>query len=289
MQIKPRSYPHPVLAHFGDDIVNSTFMPVVTVKANKNAYSFEAIFKTNNADLLQLIAQKKARYAVHIECPQTRYRNVFKSDSDKMSFEIQAGMLDGNVEITSFVLASTPLDKYRNDGFHPDYAKLTFRVSKGDTLAVGHDHEFTAEKKVDPLRRVPSVFSIQPNDEPGATGMDIDSSGNKVTVKLSRPNYDAYGHLRNDAKLHPVLSLAVIVPALVAVIDEIRREAIAGSIGEYKDRRWFLVVSRRLREIGIDPEDADAYNESSLRIAHEMLGQPLAESLAGLKGMQETE
>lgn len=136
---------------------------------------------------------------------------------------------------------------------------------------------------------MPSIFSIQPNDEPGATGMDIDSSGNKVLVKLSRPNYDAYGLLRNDAKLHPVLSIAVIVPALVAVIDEIRREAVSGSIGEYKDRRWFLVVSRRLREIGIDPEDADAYNESSLRIAHEMLGQPLSESLAGLKGMQDTE
>jgi len=289
MQIKPRSYPHPVLAHFGDDIVNSAFMPVVTVKANKNAYSFDAIFKTNNTDLLKLIAQKEARYAVHVECPQTRYRNIFKSESDKMSFEIPAGMLDGNVEVTSFILASKPIDKYRNDLFHPDYAKLTFRVRKADTLAVGLDHEFTAEKKVDPLRKVPSIFSIQPNDEPEATGMDIDSAGNKVTVRLSRPNYDAYALLRNDAKLHPMLSLAVIVPALVAVIDEMRREAAAGSIGEYKDRRWFLVVSRRLREIGIDPEDADAYNESSLRIAHEMLGQPLGESLAGLKDMQDTE
>ena len=163
------------------------------------------------------------------------------------------------------------------------------RVRQADTLAVGHDHEFTAEKKVDPLRKVPAIFSIQPNDDPDATGMDIDISGNKVTVKLSRPNYNAYAQLKNDAKLHPMLSLAVIVPALVAVIDEMRREATTGSISEYKDRRWFLVISRRLREIGIDPEDADTYNESSLRMAHEMLGQPLGESRAGLKDMRETE
>jgi hypothetical protein len=177
MQIKPRSYPHPVLAHFGDDIVNSIFMPVVTVKGNKTAYAFDAVFKTNNADLLKLVEQKKARYAVHVECTQTRYRNIFKSETDKFTFDIPANMLDGRVEVTSFILASKPLEKYRNDCFHPDYTKLTFRVRKGDTLAVGHDREFTAEKKSDPLRKVPSIFSIVPSDETDATGMDIDTSG----------------------------------------------------------------------------------------------------------------
>ena len=30
---------------FSDDIVNSVFQPVVTVKANKNAYAFDATFE----------------------------------------------------------------------------------------------------------------------------------------------------------------------------------------------------------------------------------------------------
>lgn len=290
MQVKPRSYPHPVLAHFTDDIANSVFQPVVTVKGNKNAYVFDAVFKTNNADLLQLIEQKKARYAVHVECTQTRYRDIFRSDNEKFSFEVPAGLLDGRVEVTSFILASKALDKYRNECFHPDYAKLAFRVRKGDTLAVGHDREFTAEKKSDPLRKVPSIFSIVPSDEADATGMDIDTTGPKVRVTLSRPNYDAYATLKSDQSLHPMLSAAVIVPALVTVIDEIRRAGAENGIDGYKDRRWFLVVARRLREIGIDPENPDTFLESSLRIAHEMLGQPLSASLEGLKIiLQDTE
>jgi hypothetical protein len=290
MQIRPRSYPHPVLAHFSDDIVESLFMPVVSVKGNKNAYVFDAVFKTNNADLLDLIAQKKARYAVHVECTQTRYRNIFKSDTDKFSFEVAAGMLDGRVEVTSFILASKPLDKYRNDCFHPDYAKLTFRVRKGDTLAVGHDREFTAEKKNDPLRKVSSIFSIVPSDATDATGMDVDVTGPKVRIILSRPNFDAFAGLKADQSLHAMLSAAVIVPALVTVIDEIRRSAAEGTIDGYADRRWFLVVARRLREIGIDPANADTFLESSLRIAHELVGQPLSASLEGLKTiLQDTE
>lgn len=290
MQIKPRSYPRPVLAHFCDDIINSIFQPVVTVKGNKNAYVFDAVFKTNNAKLLELIAQKKARYAVHIECTQTRYRDIFKSEAEKFSFEVSAGMLDGRVEVTSFILATNGIDKYQNENFHPDYAKLTFRVRKGDTLAVGQDREFTAEKKSDPLRKVPSIFSIVPSDDPEATGIDVDTTGSKVRVTLSRANYDAYVGLKSDQSLHAMLAAAVIVPALVAVIDEIKRAAADGSIQSYGDRRWYLVVARRLNEIGIDPENPDTFVETSLRIAHEMVGQPLAASLAGLKTiLQDTE
>jgi hypothetical protein len=290
MQIKPRSYPHPVLTHFSDDIVNSIFMPVVEVKGNKNAYVFDAVFKTNNADLLQLIEKKKARYAVHIECTQTRYRNIFKSDVEKFSFEVPAGLLDGRVEVTSFILATKPMEKYRNDCFHPDYTKLTFRVHKGDTLAVGHDREFTAEKKSDPLRTVPSIFSIVSSDAADATGMDVDTGGDKVRITLSRPNFDAYTSLKADQSLHPMLSVAVIVPALVTVIDEIRRAADENGTDALAERRWFMVVARRLREIGVDPQNAETFVESSLRIAHELVGQPLLASLEGLKIiLQDTE
>ena len=85
-------------------------------------------------------------------------------------------------------------------------------------------------------------------------------------------------------------STAVIVPALVTVIDEIKRAAADGNIDSYTDRRWFLVVARRLREIGIDPENADTFVETSLRIAHELVGQLLSASLEGLKTiLQDTE
>jgi hypothetical protein len=290
MRIRPRSYPHPVLTHFSDDIVNSIFMPVVEVKGNKNAYVFDAVFKTSNTDLLQLIEQKKAGYAVHVECAQTRYRNIFKSGVSKFSFEVPAGLLDGRVEVASFILASKPMEKYRNDRFHPDYAKLTFRVRKGDTLAVGHDREFTAEKKSDPLRKIPSILSIVPSDASDATGMDIDTSGDKVRITLSRPNFDAYTSLKADQSLYQVLAAAVIVPALVTVIDEVRRAADDNGIDGLAERRWFMVVARRLREIGIDPQNAETFVESSLRIAHELVGQPLLASLEGLRNItQDTE
>jgi hypothetical protein len=288
MQINPRAYPHPVLAHWGDDITNSTFQGVVSGKGLKNAYLFDAVFKTNNTDLITLVEQKQAIYAVHVECISTRYRNLFRSSAEKFSFEIPAGLIDGKVDVCSFVLASEPIDKYKNANFHPDYGKAVFRVSKGDTLAVAPDQIIEATKKNDPLRKVSSIFSIVPNEDPEATGMDINTQGPKVVVKLSKPNFEAYVSLRHSTAYHPVLIGSIVVPALVEVLDRIRHAAHDEQLENYSDYRWFMVIDRKLREKKIRLlEDPESFNDSSLKVAHELLGQPLSLSLNGLKAMTE--
>jgi hypothetical protein len=284
MQVKPRSYPHPVLASdFGTDIVDSIFQPVVEVKGSANAYEFKTTFKTNNEDLQALVQQKKAQYAVHVECIQTRYRKLFTATTEAWNFQIPSNELDGRVEICCFILAAKPIDKYKNSAFHPDYGKLSFMVRRGDTLAVGSEHDFTAEKKEDPLGKVPSIFAIVPNDDPDAKGIDVNLSGPKVRITLSKDNFEKYKYLRANQSLHPILAASVIVPALVNAIDEIRRAAIAGEMDDLSTQRWYLVVARRLRELGVEPEDAASFNDSSLKLAQDVLGQPVSASLDALK------
>ncbi len=288
MQINPRAYPHPVLAHWGDDILSSMFQGVVSGKGAKNAYVFEAVFKTNNADLLTLVTQKKATYAVHVECTSTRYRNLFKSGEEKFSFEISSGLIDGKVDVCSFILASKPMEAYKNSDFHPDYGKSAFRVTKGDTLAVAQDQIIEATKKNDPLRRVSSIFSIVQNDDEKATSMDINLVGPKVVVSLSKLNFHSYLTLRHSSVYHPILIGSIVVPALVEVLERLRRAALEGQLENYTDFRWFLVIDRKLREKKIRlAEDPESFADSSLKIAHEILGQPLTLSLSGLKGMAE--
>jgi hypothetical protein len=107
-----------------------------------------------------------------------------------------------------------------------------------------------------------------------------------VVIKLSKPNFDAYIGLRNAPAYHPVLASTIVVPALVDIIDRIRRVAITGDLDSYSELRWFIVVTRKLRDFKINPEDPDSF-DSSLKIAHMLLGEPLSLSLTGLKGIAE--
>lgn len=290
MQIKPRAYPHPVLSTFSDDIVGSAIQSTIVVRGTKTAYTFDATIKTSNRDLERLILEGAAQYAVHVECATTRYRRLFPSAKERFSFEIQSALIDGRVELCTFVLARTSLSKYRNKSFHSDYGSLTFVVNKGDTLAVAADQVFSADKDIDPLKRVPSIFSIVPNEDDKPPPMDIDTSGPKIVISLAPDNHKAYAFLRQSQPLHCVLNSMIIIPALVAVLEEIRRAA--GSVDELatlESRRWYRTLARRLREFGVNPAEPDTFVESSVALAHRLVGEPLSESLQALKGLEETD
>lgn len=290
MQVKPRSYPHPVLSYFGDDIIGSQFQSTVVVNGTKTAYVFDVTMKTSNRDLVGLIAAAKAQYAVHVECAQTRYRALFPSREERFSFEIPSSLIDGRAEVCSFVLALDDLPAYVNAGFHADYHSLSFRVRKGDTLAVAPDHSFIAEKKIDPLRRIPSIFVVVPNEDDDAPAMDIDTSGHKVVVSLSRPNYDAYTFLRQAQPLHSSLNSMIIVPALIAVLEEIRRAAsMPDGLATLETRRWYTTVARRLKELDVDPSTPDGFSDSSPALALRMIGEPLTDGLRSLRSYEETD
>lgn len=288
MQIKPRSYPHPVLSHFSDDVVGAQFQTTVAVTGTKTAYVFDIVAKTSSRDLVTLIEARKAQYAIHVECALTRYRQLFASGDERFQFEIPSTEIDGRVEVCSLILALEDLPAYSNRNFHKDYQGLLFAVRKGDTLAVAADQVFIAEKKTDPLRRIPSIFVIVPNEAENAPAMEIDTTGPKISVSLSKPNYDAYNFLRQAQHLRSTLNSMIIVPALVAVLEDVKRAAAsADGLVDFESRRWFSTLSRRLREMGIDPTDYDSFTESSPALAHRLIGEPLADSLKNLRSYEE--
>lgn len=290
MKIKPRQYPHPVLSDFSDDIVGAQFQSTVTVKGTKTAYAFDVSVKTSDRDIAKLMDSGDAQYAVHVECPATRYRALFADGVTKFKFEISASLIDGRVEVCTFILAAHGVPKYDNKNFHSDYEGLSFVVRKGDTLAVGAEADFVAAKKTDPLRNIPSIFVVVPNEAADAPAMDLDTTGHKIRVSLSKPNYDAYAYLRQVQTLQTSLISTVIVPALVAVLESIRTAgALADGLDAFESRRWYSTLSRRLKELGVDPARPDSFSSSTPRLAQELIGETLSNSLKSLRSYEETD
>jgi hypothetical protein len=289
MQIKARSYPHPVLSYFGDDIVGSAFQPMIRIKPSKTSYTFEVAFKTSNKDLVAALNGKSAQNSVHVECATTRYRNLFSSSEEKFSFEIPQDKLDGRVELCSFILSSQDSSNYRVAGVHKDYANLKFSIQKADTLAVGPDSSFIAEKKADPLRKIPSIFLITQNDAPDAVAIDINLSGPKIVVSLSKAVHDGYRILSKSAPMHAVLCSVVIVPVLVSILETLKHaSSSADDSSSLESCRWYIVLAKRLKTLGVDVSDAASFKDSSLVIAQKLVGDPMLNSITALQGYEQT-
>ena len=282
MRIRRRSYPYPVLSPFSDD-VQSRFQADVHPRPGAQTYIFDAAFRTNNAELLKMVSEKRAHYAVHLECAKTRYRRIFIDSEQTFSFTVDSGHIDGTVDICSLLLAAVPVEAYRSESFHPDYGSRGFALRAGDTLAVGSDCIFLAEKKDDPLRSVRSIFSITSADGSDAAPMDVDLESPRILIKLSEANYRLYSELQADAAARSVLNSAVIGPALASVLEKMRLGEV--DIEASGDRLWYSVLARRLKDFNIDAADPHSFVDSSLTIANRLIGQPLNACLLRLRGL----
>ncbi len=285
MRIRPRAYPHPVLAPFGGDVPDDDLQATVAVEPTRTHYKLAATMALSNEDLKVLIAERRAAYAVHVECPTTRYRQLFVSDAATFTREIEAVNLDDRVDICGFVLATVDIAAYTNRGVHDDYRGLSFAISKGDTLAVAPDQTFYADKQ-DSLKKFASIFSFTVKDGDDASPLEINfEDPHKIVIVLSKGNSEAYAIAKQNKDLHPVLNSMLIVPVLAEAVLYIRRRVREGSLDELQDRRWFRVLSARLKDVS-GADDFGDEDEAALPLAILLAGDPVTKGLLALEQRQ---
>jgi hypothetical protein len=281
MQINFRQFPHPVLSFFSDDVVDVDFQTSLKTHKTQNTYIFEVTCFTSSEDLNQLIADRKARFAFHFECSSTRYRKMFISFEHAFTFEIQADELDGKVQICAFILAAADMEHYRIAEFHEDYEGHTFSIKKGDVLAIDSERTFYADKDADPLKRIPSIFSVVPNHGEDSQPLDFDCSGNKIVIKLNVDNFEKYKYLSVSQNLQPLLTSLITLPVLISILEMMRAEE---ELLEYEDCRWYQVIKSRLKVINIDLMNS---SDSVVVIGQKLIGDPLSVSLVALENVEE--
>lgn len=278
MRINNRQFPHPVLASYSDDIVGCEFKADFQKLLIDN-FKYKVKIDLSNDDLFKLISEKNAYYAVHVECPSTRYRKLFKSTDNEFDIEVNADDLDSKVEICTFIVAEVDIDNYVNSCFNDDYDDISFNIKKGDILAVDKDRVVQIDKEIDPLKNFPSIFIITENKEKNPLDIAWEIKDKKIMIKLSKDNFRIYRDLKVNEALKPVLASMFVIPVLTELLVDIKQS----KMEEYEEARWYRVIVRRLKSIGIDIEAGQEINDSAFSIAQQLLGSTLKNSLISLE------
>lgn len=280
MQIKPRLYPHPVLAWFADDYMSCMYQPAINVEGNKGFFKISMTCRTSSKSLNSLIAEKKAAFAIHVECSATRYRALFSSFEGAFEVDIPVGDLEGKVDVCRLIIAKEDILNYSSPEFHADFSGRSFSIIAGDTLAVAEDVSFPADKKEDELAKLPSIFSVKRNDAEDPNPIDIDISDQKIRVLLMPELHQKFLYLNTDVLMRSTLASEVLLPALVFTLEKISSQS---EYTEFMDLRWYRVLARKLKEEGVDITDLSNSQETTLVLANQLLGNPLSNSLKDLE------
>jgi hypothetical protein len=283
MQINQRLYPHPVLSWFSDDYPKGIFQPALQVLPNKSFFRLVLVCKTSSKAIKGLIAEKKAAYCIHVECPSTRYRSAFISYDESFEVDIPVSDLEGKVEVSRTVVCTLRVKNFSCEEFHSDFAGRSFDLAPGDVVAVAETVDFPAIKKEDELAKTPSIFSIlRSQDEVNPEDIDIDLGDQKLKILLSPDLHKKFLDLNADVAMRATLCSSLLIPALICALEHIRYTDEASAL---LDRRWFNVLSKRMGDIGIDAQNLKDCAESSLVIAYKLLGKPLAKSFDDLESL----
>ena len=126
MDIRYRLYPYPVVSWMHDDYKNTTYDVVIksNFTTNNVLLSFES--KISNKTIQDLIEQKKAGFAYHLECPSTAFRTVLCTFKNNDELKIETTKIKNNLQICPFIVATENIKGYTNSDFNDDFENLSF-------------------------------------------------------------------------------------------------------------------------------------------------------------------
>lgn len=264
------SYPYPVLGNSDD--LQGTFEPAMECMPDEDLYTLEIVMGLNHSTVAELIENRDATYAVEIICRKTFYRRTFLTHEPVLLIAIPADELRDLVEVSFDVVAINGATDYLPTGTHPDLAGDPFTLESGDVIATGGTASFVADPAFDPMHASAASFVKIHQVHTQEEAMSVDYEGDFLIIGLSSSAFDDYLKAREFAP--EVVHSAVVLPVLVAALEQIDNgEADFAGYGWF-DRLQEMRSTRGLTE------------ETPLRAAQDLLGDPVSRCLAGLAGKQ---
>ena len=288
MDIRYKMYPYPVLAYFLDDYKDKHAFNVKITNV-KDGFNTRLVFEAalTNKELLGLVRSGKASFVYHMECSQTGFRKVIRTDKLSSSYVLSNREVKNLVQICPFIVADENLQSYFSKDFDDDYKGMSFDVEEGCVLAVGQQVNADVSVRIDDLANTPSIFSIIQNTDETIKEMKVDGSGEKIVVQLPYNDYYSYKSLSQNPRFETVLNALTIVPALVLVIEEIKRWDSEEMNRRGQDCGWFRSIRNvLLKEFDCDVEGGGLSGRESMELAQKLIGSPLPGAFAELSGVE---
>ncbi|MCY4496672.1 MAG: hypothetical protein OXC14_05240 [Rhodospirillaceae bacterium] len=245
------------------------------------AVALEAAFDLSDPDLLELVRQEKAEYALLVVSPLTRLRKELRSGSDTLKEIFEDGELGGEVELRPFLLATKDIPGFLAEHWNRDYAGRRFDIRKGAVLAT--DTPYRSWVDVEDEGPIGSMFQLAVDEEleEGIWGVGLDSD--RIQVLVTKSDSKLLEAVRGQAKTASdwaYLMNGLYLPALIYALTEAGR---SDAEQVYGDRRWYSSLQARLEQIGA-PSLESQTTEDRARDAQRLLDLPFSKLLSRLRG-----
>lgn len=273
MRLRNRFYTYPVIDTGNEFYVDSSFETDADCTLDGYNIKMSLSADLKNEGLERLVREGKAEYIHHIECPQTCYRSVIKTDSCRAEVLLKDSEINGTLQICGFLVAKENLENYDNDLFAPEFKGFKFDIDKGCALAIGSQINVEVDKIRDDLANTSSIFTIAKNLDPMALDMKVILLDSKIVIKLSEETYSLYENMSSAMDVQPVMHSMLIIPALQYVIYELKESK--SELYNYENRRWFRGLRKICEKMNVSLDAEGLSVIDPLELAQKLINIPI--------------
>lgn len=201
---------------------------------------FKIRLKQKNDEISKFIRQGKAEYVCEINCSRTFYRECHHQASPVFEIEVPRKNVSGRIEFDMFVTVKTPIEKYHNSQFNPDYDGEYFDMEPGDVLVAFPSASYNLDIKYDKLYAAGSFMQIaNGGDDNRPTWFNI--SGDKILIMLPPKMFKVYDErIRVQRDYIEIIHSSIVFNALVFALYHINEQ-------EYDGKQWSESIKYRVR------------------------------------------
>ena len=276
-------FPYPVLYPNSEDYVEGCDF---RISEFNNIFEDDSEIITHikydlDCDFLEgLIEEGKAVVVAYIKSPNSSYRtNVYFDEGNEKDVKINKSMISHKINIKPYIIARTPINNYKSNLFNKEFfGEESFEINKGDILAYEEQYDIIIDD-IDELKSCASIFTIR-LDEKSKESLKVDYHDQKINIIMNNDTYKTYRDLRERSEIRVFLSGIVVFPALVEVIEAMKREINDGT-ENIEDKRWYLSLEKQLKRKDIKLSG----NESSVFVANEIIGDVVNNSMRELDNL----
>lgn len=247
-----KAWPHPVLRppSYGDDYPNAEFEVEIQVTCVQGSteVDFNVDFELSEPDLLQLLKDGAALYALLIKAPKTHFRDCIWSEDAQIKRRFDAGMLTGKVEISPFLISTRDIRGFRVAGWHSDFEGRTFDIPTGAVLAEDEPKHYWMDTAAE--GPIGSIFELRPSSKHPDGHWDYRLDNDRVWIVMSNDDADRFKSARAQLSKREdgyYLMNGLYLPVLLAVLTEADNRS-----EDFEEYRWFASLNQRLEAVDCD-------------------------------------
>lgn len=246
------TYPYPVLRNMPIDYQTSTFTAQLSKKNEKDGYTIKVLYSVSNEEVQRLIDEKKAAFALQIQCVSTWFRSMEISEGNIQEIKLSSNMIHERVDMCPCIIAREYLDNFTNKDFADDFEGISFSVNPGEVIAIGERQKFDAIYKDDIIKKGdPIVHFI--NDEQSPV-MFCEYDFDTIRIHLPKHQNEKYNYMGSyEPWKIPVLNAIYVVPAIAMGIEEIYKDTCMGGSGSLERYSWYktlkVMIQRNAKDV----------------------------------------